>query len=216
VQGTCDLLLQNCPSPYTCTVQQAGSTWRTECATVGTGTKTLGTACQGHSDCAPGLRCTVNKCTRPCCSQREAAICKGGQCDLSVYFGSGGTGRINVCTFSPTCSPWAGNCPAGPERDCHAAGNDRFLCDVPNYSPDGGSTIGKPCTYRNDCGDSQYCQLTSSSGTVGVCRWLCRATATGGPDAGAVGGQPGQGGCPGGTACRAFSSPSWLGVCLPP
>jgi hypothetical protein len=126
-----------------------------------------------------------------------------------------GAAHLQVCSFSPTCSPWASNCPAGPERDCHIAARDRFLCDTPNYNVDGGSTVGRSCIYRNDCGDSQYCAITGTA-TTGTCRWLCRASASGGPDAGTVGGPPGQGGCPAGQSCRAFSDPTWLGVCLPP
>jgi hypothetical protein len=157
----------------------------------------------------------LGKCTRPCCPQQEATYCGTGQCDLTIGFGSSGAGFISVCSFSPPCTPWAGNCPPGPERDCHVAPGNRFLCDPPNYSLDAGSTIGKACYFRNDCGDSQYCTFTGADASTGTCRWLCKVNATGAPDAGTVGGAPGQGGCPTAQTCRAFANPSWLGVCLP-
>jgi hypothetical protein len=216
VTGGCDLLRQNCASPFTCGIQQSGAMWRTECVNLGAGSKALGATCAGHSECAIGLRCSANKCTRPCCPQREAEFCGTGQCDLTITFGTASTGYLTVCSFSPPCTLWSNNCPPGPDRDCHVAPGNRFLCDAPNYSLDAGSTVGRSCYFRNDCGDSQYCSFTGADASTGTCRWLCKASTTGAPDAGTIGGAPGQGGCPGGQTCRPFSNPSWLGVCLAP
>lgn len=213
--GACDVVLQNCPAPYTCSIQQAGATWKTECVTLGAGSKALGASCNSHSECQPTLRCTLGKCTRPCCSALESQLCgANGQCDMNINF-SGGAAFLQVCTFSPPCTPWANDCPTGqPETDCHISGS-KFSCSTPNYSLDAGSTVGKPCTYLNDCGDSQHCMYSSADAATGTCRWLCKASTTGAPDAGTVGGSPGKGGCQSGQKCVPYQSPSWLGFCDP-
>jgi hypothetical protein len=52
--------------------------------------------------------------------------------------------------------------------------------------------------------------------TTTACRWYCKLSNDGGPDAGTVGGLPGEGGCPGGQTCKAYhASVPWLGYCSP-
>jgi hypothetical protein len=212
-QGDCDLVLQDCPNNLTCRVQSVdGGSPRAACLDLGNGSADLGGACTAHTQCRAGLVCALNKCTRPCCIDQEAALCAHGDCDLTVTFPGGAFTR--VCTFSPPCTPWANDCPPGIESDCHAFANE-FECSFPRYSPDAGSTVGQPCVYVNDCGDSQYCLYPSGTATSGICRWLCKVSNTGAPDAGTVGGSPGQGGCEPQETCLAFTSPSWLGVCRP-
>ncbi len=133
---------------------------------------------------------------------------------LTVSYSGGAF--VQVCTFAPPCTPWAHDCPSsGPETDCHIASGNKFKCSFPNYNVDGGSTEGLPCTYVNDCQDSQYCLYAGADAGSGTCRWLCKASDSGAPDAGTVGGSPGLGGCPSGQTCKAFGSPAWLGVCEP-
>jgi hypothetical protein len=212
VTGSCDIVLQNCPSGLTCRIEQTDAgAYVTSCLDLGNGSKKLGESCNAHKDCQAGTSCALAKCTRPCCGELEAAQCgASGSCDMKISYGS--TAFVQVCTFSAPCTPWAQDCPVGPESDCHVGANGKLKCSIPNYAPDGGSTLGMPCQFLNDCADSQQCDFASGSG---VCRWLCKASATSAPDAGVVGGTPGNGGCPSGETCKAYSSPSWLGVCRP-
>lgn len=133
---------------------------------------------------------------------------------MQITYGSGaGAPFVQVCTYSAPCTPWTGDCPPGPESDCHVGTGGKLSCSFPNYDQDAGTTEGQPCTYLNDCADSQQCDFASGSG---ICRWLCKAsTGSGAPDAGVVGGAPGNGGCPAGQTCVAYTSPSWLGICRP-
>jgi hypothetical protein len=209
--GSCNLIAQNCGGNFTCTIQQDGASWRTACTTLGNGTLGLGATCASHSQCAPGLRCTLEKCTRPCCPALEAQLCGTGQCDLQITFP--GSIFLQVCSFSPPCTPWANDCPPGRESDCHIGSGNKFTCTQPTYNQDAGSTLGDPCVYLNDCDDSQHC-IYPRGASSGTCRWLCKVNNAGGaPDSGTVGGAPGQGGCPTAQSCVAFSSPTWLGYC---
>jgi len=212
VTGSCDLVAQDCPAGLTCRVEQTdGGTYQASCINLGNGTKKLGDACSKHSDCQAPYSCALGKCTRPCCGTLESTLCgANGACDMKISYGA--SAFVQVCTFSAPCTPWAKDCPAGPETDCHVGSGNKLKCSLPNYAPDAGSTLGQPCTFLNDCQDSQQCDFASGSG---ICRWLCKATATGGPDAGTVGGAPGNGGCPSGQTCKAYTDPSWLGVCRP-
>jgi hypothetical protein len=211
VTGACDLVLQDCPSGLTCRIQptDAGD-YTTACVDIGNGAKKLGQTCASHDECAEKLYCALGKCTRPCCPTLEAQQCgSGGSCDMTINYGSS---WVEICTFSAPCTPWTNDCPSGPESDCHVGSGNELKCSFPNYAADAGSTLGMSCQYLNDCQDSQQCDFSTGSG---VCRWLCKANDTGAPDAGTVGGTPGQGGCPSGETCYAYSSPSWLGVCRP-
>ncbi len=212
--GSCDIVTQDCSAGKTCTVvaDDAGQ-YHTGCVDLGNGSAQLGQTCASHSDCASGLICVLKKCSRVCCGALEGPLCgSSGACDLKVTYSGGAF--TQVCTFAPSCTPWAHDCPSsGPETDCHAAGGTKFKCSFPNYNVDAGSTEGQTCTYVNDCQDSQYCLYASSGATSGTCRWLCKASDSGAPDAGTVGGSPGNGGCPSGQTCHAFGTPAWLGVC---
>lgn len=215
VTDECDVALQDCGPKLTCTIDVAtGGGYRTVCQNLGDGAGRLGELCDAHSDCTAGLRCTLRKCTRPCCQVNEVEQCGSGACDLQINFGDGDA-FLRVCTFSPPCTPWAGDCPVGPESDCHLGFDGSTSCTFPNYAPDGGSTHGAPCVFTNDCEDSQHCSYEAPSATEGTCRWLCKVKDEGAPTAGVVGGPEGQGGCPTGQTCRAFQAPDWLGVCRP-
>ncbi len=208
VTGACDLVTQNCAAGLTCRVEQtdAGG-YQSACIDLGNGAKKLGESCNAHKDCQAKLSCALSKCTRPCCNDGPCGA--NGSCDMKISYGSS---FVQVCTFSASCTPWAKDCPSGPESDCHIGANGKLKCSFPNYTTDAGSTLGTACQFLNDCQDSQQCDFASGSG---VCRWLCKASGSGAPDAGAVGGTPGNGGCPSGQTCKAYSSPSWLGVCRP-
>jgi len=214
--GSCDIVAQDCGSGLTCSVvaDDAGQ-YHTGCVDLGNGSAQLGEGCTSHTDCAAGLRCVLSKCSRACCGALKGPLCgSSGACDLDITYP--GNAFVKVCTFAPPCTPWAHDCPpSGPETDCHAAGGNKFKCSFPNYNLDAGSTEGQPCTYVNDCQDSQYCLYASADAGSGTCRWLCKASASGAPDAGTVGGTPGMGGCPSGQTCHAFGSPAWLGLCRP-
>lgn len=212
VTGACDLVKQDCAAGLTCRIEALdGGTYQSSCLDLGNGAKKLGESCSSHKDCQAPLSCALSKCTRPCCPNLEAQLCgSSGACDMTINYGS--SAFVQVCTFSASCTPWTKDCPSGPESDCHVGSGGKLKCSFPNYTIDAGSTLGLPCKFLNDCQSSQQCDFASGSG---VCRWLCKATASGGPDAGVSGGTPGNGGCPSGEKCVAYSSPSWLGVCRP-
>ena len=217
LSGSCDIVAQDCAAGLTCSVvvDDAGQ-YHTGCVDLGNGSAQLGATCATNGDCATGLTCVLKKCSRACCGALEGPLCgSSGACDLKITYPGGAFEQ--VCTFAPPCTPWAHDCPSsGPETDCHAAGGSKFKCSFPNYNVDAGSTEGQPCTYVNDCQDSQYCLYAGSDAGSGICRWLCKASDSGGaPDAGTVGGTPGLGGCPSGQTCHAFGNPAWLGVCGP-
>ncbi len=209
----CDLLTQDCPAGQTCSVRATDAgPLETYCIDFGDGTKGLGEACASHGECGAPLRCMMYKCTRPCCTNMEDPICGvAGDCDYQ--FSIAGAKAFMFCTFPPPCTLWAGDCPAaGPETDCHPDNDGQFSCSSPNYNPDAGSTLGQPCSYLNDCQDSQHC-IYESGASAGTCRWLCKFDDSGGPSTGTVGGPPGKGGCDSGKTCKAFNTPSWLGYC---
>ncbi|MEB2311765.1 MAG: hypothetical protein OZ921_10580 [Sorangiineae bacterium] len=211
--GECSLAAQDCPSGLTCGIASGdGGGWRTECQTLGRGGKALGDSCGSHGECAPGLRCVLAKCSRPCCGADESTLCGAqGRCNMTVSYDDGAA-SMTVCTFPVACTPWEHGCPAsGPETDCHYDGRE-FACSFPNYDADGGTTEGKPCKFLNDCMDSQFCWGDSAGA---ACRWLCKLSDAGAPSAGTVGGAPGLGGCPSGQTCTAVGTPAWLGVCTP-
>ena len=217
-RGDCDVVKQDCQAGLTCTLQESAGAWKSACANLGNGPKKLSEPCTFHQDCNAGLRCSLGKCTRPCCPALEAELCgPGGKCDLQITFGTTSTVKLVVCSFPVPCTPWTSNCPPGPESDCHVYSGGVFECSFPNYAPDAGSTVGKPCIYLNDCGDSQICIYPSADASAGTCRWLCKArdADAGAPDAGSVNGPPGKGGCEAGQTCLPYVNPSWLGFCNP-
>lgn len=213
--ASCDPSKQDCGQGLTCAPFKGDAgTWEFGCIPVGQGSKQLGDACTTHAECAPGLRCSLSHCTRPCCPAAQAYLCgSNGQCDLQISYDSG-TATMLVCSFRVPCTPFAHDCPSG-EGDCHATSGSTFQCVQPDYAPDAGDTEGAPCQYINDCGDSQQCVWASADAGSGTCRWFCKASDQGAPDAGTVGGAPGSGGCPTGQTCKAYGSPSWLGLCEP-
>ncbi|MCC6216595.1 MAG: hypothetical protein IT376_17165 [Polyangiaceae bacterium] len=213
--GECDLEAQDCDGGLTCSLAAVdGGPWSTACVTLGAGALPRGSSCATHAECAPGLRCTLGKCTRPCCAERQVELCgASGSCELTLQYAQGAA-KLLVCTYAPPCTPWAGDCPAGLETDCHLRSGGKIECSAPNYEVDAGSTLGRPCVYLNDCGDSQHCVYPSGFDS-GYCRWLCKLSETGAPTSGTVGGPPGGGGCPPGETCRGFSAPAWLGACSP-
>jgi hypothetical protein len=214
-QASCDPSKQDCGAGLTCgPFKGDAGTWELGCIAIGQGTKQLGQTCGSHSECAPGLRCSQAHCTRPCCPAAEAYLCgPNGQCDLQISYDSGAATML-VCSFRTPCTLFTHDCPTG-EGDCHATSASTFQCVQPNYAPDAGGTEGQPCQYVNDCADSQQCLWTNADAGSGTCRWFCKASDQGSPDAGTVGGAPGLGGCPTGQTCKPYGSPSWLGVCEP-
>jgi hypothetical protein len=199
----CDPLSQACGATAACDLGVDG---RVSCFSA-TGTGGLYAPCQTYEECGPGLGCYGSRCTRPCCDALEHDLCgPNGGCTLQISDDTNGV-FLQVCSFRQRCDPWLGGagCSA-PETQCGVTGNTVPVCQKPSgnvTSP----TLGKACTYANDCDDSQYCD--------GTCRWLCKVQDFGAPDTGTVGGAPGQGGCPSGETCERFDESAWLGHCTP-
>jgi hypothetical protein len=214
INRTCDLILQNCPSGQTCGPHMGdGGTCETACLWVGQGTVALGAECTSHSQCSPGLRCADYHCTRPCCAGAQEYLCgPNGKCDMQISF-CGGAGYMYECRFPQSCELWSSGC-SGLMPACHLQ-YDGFACAVTN-AVDAGAAADNPCTYASDCGDAQVCLFTGDAGAA-VCRWFCKLSDGGAPDAGTDGGAPGEGGCPGGQTCKPWGDPlrTWLGYCEP-
>jgi hypothetical protein len=87
------------------------------------------------------------------------------------------------------------------------------------FTPDGGPgfTEHQPCQFANECGDGMMCiTFTAPDGGQNTeCTWLCWTGAATPFDAGALGSQPGFGGCPANENCGSATSifPAWLGLC---
>lgn len=216
--SACDLVAQDCAPPLTCAeVETAdGSGYETKCDAKGTGTEKIGEQCQSNTECEPGLRCMMSKCSRPCCPEQKDAICGAeGQCQTSFCPTGDCSGPFfKFCTFP--CTPWSptdNNCGEGPASDCHLTPGG-LACSIPDsYVP---PTEGATCTYNNECQDSQSCWYAAPGDPMGVCRWLCKLyDGNDAPTAGTVGGNPGEGGCAAGTTCQMVTFVPWLGVCLP-
>jgi hypothetical protein len=211
---TCDLIAQDCPAGQTCGPRIGnGGSCETACIFVGQGTKALGDACASHSECSPGLRCAGYPCSRPCCAGAQDYLCgPGGRCDMVISF-CGGAAYMYECRFPAFCQPWAHAC-SGQAPVCQLQ-YDGFECVSTNAS-DGGAAADAPCASDADCGDAQMC-ITIGDASPSACRWLCKIDAAGAPDAGTVGGAPGDGGCPGGRTCAPLGDAAmpWLGFCAP-
>ncbi len=207
--GVCDPLAQQCGAGKTCTLLSDGTLG---CAP-STGGGQLFAPCNDHPDCAGGFDCYLGRCTRPCCPSLEFALCGPlGRCTLELNNGVTDGPFLKECTFKPDCNPWSGGAGcAPPETNCGSSNTGKPGCNAPSgqvTSP----TLGKACTYANDCDDSQMCYLANGEN---LCRWLCKVQDFGAPPSGQVGGSPGQGGCATGETCTRLPESTWLGVCTP-
>jgi hypothetical protein len=182
--------------------------------------------------CLPGLRCIGNPCTGDAGGGRCSAYCCAGDdtpcgaspegvpghCDIGIV-DNAGTPLYDVCDYAPPCKPFGLlPCPAGSACLVQDTSGGAHCAQI--YDGDAGAAgEGEPCVYDNSCADGLMC-LTDTGpdgGPQQVCLMLC-ATGQGAPpfDAGALGMQPGTGGCDPGKHCVAATQifPSWLGVCL--
>ncbi len=199
--GECDLLQQNCPMGSVCTVAQDGASLKTACQPGAGGLKGKGSDCTTNSECKDGLSCIEKHCTPFCCPDNDKP-CDTGKCDIEVTFNANKSLHANVCSYAKSCNLFKGDCPMGTE--CHLSEPTACLnvCDAPSAMH---VDEGKPCKYRNDCGDSQFCNMNAPD--TGVCRYFCDTTAAGGTAAG-------KGGCPPMRKCTPLKSGCMnLGFC---
>jgi hypothetical protein len=240
VTGSCDLVLQACPSGQECVAgAQAEGGFATSCQPVHAGQHIEpGYACcpataSTGDPCLPGLTCVGDPCTgdaggglcAPYCCEGDDTPCGSssegvaGHCDLGVV-DNAGTTLYDVCDYALACKPLGVQpCPLG--QACLVRDTSGSAQCVHVYN--GGAAAaqeGAACTYVNSCADGLMC-LTDTGpdgGAQQVCLMLC-STGQGTPpfDAGALGMQPGTGGCDPGKHCAAAAAifPAWLGVCLP-
>jgi hypothetical protein len=200
-KGECDLLQQDCPMGSVCTVGPDGASLKTVCQPAAGGLKGKGSDCTTNSECKDGLSCIQKHCTPFCCPDNNQP-CETGKCDIEVSFNADKNLHANACSYLKVCNLFKGDCPMGTE--CHLENSMACLsvCDSPAASH---VDEGKPCKYRNDCGDSQFCN--NNAPDAGVCRYFCDTKAAGGTAAG-------KGGCPPMRTCKPINSGCMnLGFC---
>lgn len=214
--GTCDLILQNCPTGQACVYalpNATATTPETVCAPVVGAGAAEGGACCALNSCANGLVCVgameetpgggtctaegMGTCQRYCCG--SSADCAAGE--LCNRFGSTFSGGI--CDTSDDCGLVdQTGCASG--QGCYPADGGTTQCLTPTAA---GAAEGATCMYTNDCVAGTACfNLTSGGSSRAVCLRLC--------DIG-----DGATDCPrsGGMACQAGGDlPTGTGVCPPP
>jgi hypothetical protein len=203
VEGTCDLVLQNCPPGSQCTVQPksgGGGGYVAACGpTYPVQHIDRGYACCppttfADDPCLPGLKCIGDpcvgeagtgvaggggRCTPYCCAGDDTPCATSpegfpGHCDIGVV-DTAGTVLYDVCDYAPPCQP-LGLVPCPPGYGClvqDKAGDAKCAQLYNAGSPPG--TEGQPCEFNNACQDGLMC-LTSTStdgGTVSSCLMLC-------------------------------------------
>jgi hypothetical protein len=211
MQGSCDMLQQNCLPGRTCQPIGANGGVTTGCKLV-SGLKTAGEPCYDPSECDARFLCVgepVGRCVAVCCPS-NGEPCNGGMCNTQVSFGGGL--YVYVCSYGKPCTPLTADaCPQG--QDCHVEDTSQGLAVCTDPSP---QPVGElqPCTYINDCRDMQQCFRSPPSANQGVCLYYCDTTGSTSP--------PGLGGCNPGEKCVAsyngqqisFGIPN-LGLCIP-
>jgi hypothetical protein len=240
VTGSCDLVLQTCPSGQEClALVQADGGWATSCDPVRAaqhiepGYPCCPAPSSADDPCLPGLTCVGDPCTgdaaggglcSPYCCEGDDTPCGSssdgvpGHCDLGIVDTAGAT-LYDVCDYALPCKPFGVQpCPAGDACLVQDTSGGAQCAQVYN----GGAPAaqeGAACTFVNSCADGLMC-LTDTGpdgGLQQVCLMLC-STGQGTPpfDAGALGTQPDMGGCDTGKQCKAAPQifPAWLGVCL--
>jgi hypothetical protein len=222
----CNLVLQNCTDSTKVCVYDGTTAMHNVClapsAIGGSGSGTAGTPCAKQADCDLGLFCQEKHCTPACCSGDNTPCGSGGLCNLDLTDTSGKT-VYTVCTYSATCHAFKYDCPTG-EYCNFSEKPDTFKCSSPSPSSAGiAQKPGGPCTYVNDCGESQACfSTTTADGGAGPGKCLLFCQLTGSPAVGTTpdGRFPANGTCkgPDGTSygtCTDNGFGSGLGLCIP-
>lgn len=226
VTGSCDIVLQDCPSGTECTV---ASTGKTKCtAAQASQSRQKGQSCcpGAANQCLPGLTCVGNTCAdggpetgrcTPACCKGDNAACGlsspegiAGACELGLVDGDGNE-LYTVCTYRPRCKPFGVEpCPSGGACEVEDT-TGTSTCIQPN-----GKTLGDPCQFANDCVDGLAC---IGAADAGQCRLLCLTPNSVSPfDAGLEEAGPYKGGCSPGTTCSKGIGgvPAWLSYCTFP
>lgn len=207
VEGECDLLAQDCPDGYWCTIPRLVNPPAATCIPHMGGLKPAGSACEFATECALGLNCVDSKCSAVCCPPTDEP-CGDGTCDIHVSLGGGLW--VMYCSYNPSCHIFQHDCPqtpTGDPMDCHVQDQQQGLA-VCDERSDSWVDEGGPCEYRNDCGDSQRCNRTPPDN--GICRYHCKVDSW---ETEAVG----DGGCPAAQHCVDLGWPAFpnLGQCAP-
>jgi hypothetical protein len=237
VRGTCDIVLQNCPTGKECTVVSSsggGLGLTTECVPAGTGSKPAGARCCPNepNQCIAGLECTGRDCSdasiqptgrcAPHCCAGDDSVCgtsipEGfqGTCDITSVVDPGDGGAVpvfHVCSYKGVCKPFhVQSCPTNYACILQSD-NVSFRC-LAIYAPPG-KPAGASCNALNDCADGLMCLRLGDAAT---CREMCYRADGGAPfDASALRDAAGYGGCLDGATCNDVirsGPPPWLGFC---
>ena len=222
--GSCDIVLQDCPSGQECSVDNNG---KAKCqAAQSSQSREKGQACcpNGPNQCLPGLTCVggsacvdggpeTGRCSPACCRGDDQACGVSspegiaGACELGLV-DENQNDLYTVCTYRDRCQPFGVKpCPSGGA--CQVTDKTgASTCIAPN-----GKTLGDACQFANDCNDGLAC---IGAADAGQCRLLCLTPGSVNPfDAGVEDGGPYHGSCTTGTSCtRGIAErPSWLSFC---
>jgi hypothetical protein len=171
---------------------------RSACVAAGRGA--FGAACMTANDCAEGLGCIGDKCSRWCCGSGDNSTCRGmpggragATCDINVT----NTGLF-ACSLPDNCDVHRQNCPTAGDNCYPISMDGTTQCNAPRM----GAMPGASCMFRNDCPVGHICVGTMMMST---CRRLCDPT-------GMAMGTYAM--CPAGMMCgRVGGLPTNVGVC---
>jgi hypothetical protein len=203
-KGDCDILQQDCPPGETCKpVSIPGGAPTLKCQQAN-GLKGIAKACASDDECQAELFCVSGACSPACCPGNDLP-CNGGSCNITVQLGGGA--QMRACSYAQSCMLLTPNaCPPGTECLLQDPKQGLAACIPPS---DMVVDEGGPCTYINDCKDSQFCVI-AMAGKPGVCRHFCHPS----KPMTAVG----EGGCPATQSCNSIQfnfGIADLGVCVP-
>lgn len=179
------------------------------CVPDNAGVKVLGDPCTDSSECSGVYECIGNTCSTWCCPDNNLpCTTASGLCDVQVTAPDDDTKWVMGCSFQPACTLLGNTCAMGTY--CHPADLAAAVavCETPS-GPMAPFAEGAPCMYRNDCGESAFCD---NNAMPAVCRQICDVTNW-------MTLQVPLGGCP---AMRTCMSVNWgnnqwtnFGLCMP-
>lgn len=165
----CNMVAQDCAdTKQTCDYDQ--TVGHSKCVTYPAGTAGKGDTCDKTHPCDKGLFCYNNKCSPACCSGDNSPCGSSGgtpgTCNLDITVKTdAGTDQViyNVCTYAIPCHPFMYDCPDG-DFCLYDTPPDSFSCVPPSAGTPLNAPPGRPCTFLNDCGESQACFSTGTGG----------------------------------------------------
>lgn len=231
LSGTCDLVLQNCPSGNECVpILNADNSVTAQCQPAGTGAVPQGHECcpnaANQGGCVSGTFCLGNDCSvldggpgsksgrcSPYCCQGDNGKCGSsdpeglkGTCDTNIIGQNpqdGGDLQFGSgCTYKPPCKPFhVQSCGSDTNSTCTLQDDGVSFRCSGIFQPPG-QDAGTLCNSANACANGLECLGPIDAGAT--CTIMCYRADGGTPpfDASVLTNAPGFGGCPVGSACN--------------